>query len=381
MWSLSNSNIRRMTRIVLVCLLLLSFTGCYRQDNDAADVPLWTPAPSDNGVGGNIAEVSYGSVSRTVSGEGRLTYSTWEDITCDLANARLVSINVKRGDTVKKGDIIAEFTIEHNQSDLVSMVSELEILEKQFRTNLSSYQSMVDAAKASVNSLKEQYAASPTDKLKTQLAKAEINLKKAQASLEFFEYDSLRMIERQKKAIEKYEERISNNKILAPFDGIVGSVEYLPVGNIVKPGSAICSLYYRDKVWITTNSDISNGMRYNSPVTIEVSVINKKYTGRVITAPDLFGQTTGRVVIIPDEDIDIDPGDRLKRITVKADRFRLDNVLVLPSRAVQNEEGKRYVYLFEDGIMKKRYVTVGMSSLDTVQILDGLTAGQYVAVD
>jgi len=361
--------------------LLLSFTGCYRQDNDAADVPLWTPAPSDNGVGGNIAEVSYGSVSRTVSGEGRLTYSTWEDITCDLANARLVSINVKRGDTVKKGDIIAEFTIEHNQSDLVSMVSELEILEKQFRTNLSSYQSMVDAAKASVNSLKEQYAASPTDKLKTQLAKAEINLKKAQASLEFFEYDSLRMIERQKKAIEKYEERISNNKILAPFDGIVGSVEYLPVGNIVKPGSAICSLYYRDKVWITTNSDISNGMRYNSPVTIEVSVINKKYTGRVITAPDLFGQTTGRVVIIPDEDIDIDPGDRLKRITVKADRFRLDNVLVLPSGAVQNEEGKRYVYLFEDGIMKKRYVTVGMSSLDTVQILDGLTAGQYVAVD
>jgi RND family efflux transporter MFP subunit len=378
---LSNSNVKRILSILLICLLPLSFSSCLREENDAGEILLWTPDPSEDGVKGNVVEVSHGSVDRSVSGEGTLVYTKSENITCDFFNARLLSVNVRRGDTVKKGDVIAEFSIEYNESDLMSMISELEISEKQFQINLSSFQSMVDAAHAALESLTEQYEVSPSNDLEIQIAKAEINLKKAKAALNFFEYENMRMIESQKKAIKSFEETINNNKILAPFDGVIGSVEYLPVGNIVTPGSHICTLYSPDKVWISTSSDISNGMRYNTPVSIEISVANKVYTGRVITSPDLFDQSTGRVIIIPDEQIDIDPNDRMRRITVKASRFNLDNVLVLPSRAVQNEDGKRFVYLFEDGIMKKRYVTIGMSSLNTVQILDGLTAGQTVVVN
>lgn len=370
-----------MLRIISVLLLLLTFNGCMSGKDDAGEAMLWNPDPSDSGVNGNVTEVSYGSIGRTASSEGMLIYAKTENITCDFVNARLLSVNVKRGDTVKKGDVIAEFSIEYNRSDLDSMNSELEILEKQYQANLSSFQSMVDAARTNLQSLTEQYDASPTDDLKIQVAKAGINLKKAQASLDFFIYENTRMINNYKKGIEKFEDRINNNKILAPFDGIIGSIEYLPVGNIVAPGSQICTIYSPDKVWVAAKSDISNGMRYNSAVTIDVAIVNKSYTGRIISAPDIFGQSTGRVVIIPDGRIDHDPGDRMRRITVKASRYDLDNVLVLPLKAVQNEEGKRFVYLFEDGIMKKRYVTVGLSSMNSVQILDGLTAGQLVVVN
>jgi multidrug efflux pump subunit AcrA (membrane-fusion protein) len=95
----------------------------------------------------------------------------------------------------------------------------------------------------------------------------------------------------------------------------------------------------------------------------------------------VFGQSTGKVVVIPDTSININPGDRMRRLTVSAPRFELSGVMVLPSAAVYNEDGRRFVYLYEDGIMKKRYVTVGMSSVDSVQILDGLAVGQKVVLD
>jgi hypothetical protein len=87
------------------------------------------------------------------------------------------------------------------------------------------------------------------------------------------------------------------------------------------------------------------------------------------------------VVIIPDSPIEIDTNNRLRRITVKASRYSLENVLTLPSKVIYNEDGKRFVYLYEDGFSKKRYVTLGLSALNTVQILDGLSEGQWVVAN
>ena len=51
--------------------------------------------------------------------------------------------------------------------------------------------------------------------------------------------------------------------------------------------------------------------------------------------------------------------------------------LTVPVTALQGE----YVYVLEDGIVKKRYVVTGFSNSSQVWILDGLSAGQTLVLD
>lgn len=363
--------------------MLFSLLSCSSKYHVADEVQLLTLTPSERSSNNNdnLVEVTVGSVSRVVSGEGILVYPNTETLTCDFHNARLVSLNIKKGDMVKKGDVIAEFEIEYNKSELASLESELEIFNKQYKAGLISYESAVMTAQQQLDNLSKQYEANPSPALKAQVAKADIQLKKAETSLEFYKYENGRRLDSLKQSIEDFERRISDNTVYAPFDGVIGNVDYLPAGNIITPGSSICTIYSPDVVWIATNFDISYGMRYNAPAEIEVSVTNDRFTGRIITAPDLFGGTTGRVIVIPDSPINISPNDRMRRITVKSSRYKLDNVLTLPSKVIHNEDGKRYVYVYEDGISKKRYVTLGLSALNTSQVLDGLSAGQWIVAN
>lgn len=369
--------------LILLLLVPVWLFGCSADDRTEGEALLWTPETntSSQNKNANLVEVSTGTVSRVVSGEGILVYPKNETITCDFNNARLVSVNVKKGETVKKGDIIARFTIEYNESDLTSLESELSIFEKQHKAGLLSYKNGVAIAESQLRDIQDEYEKNPSDYLRIQVAKAEIQLKKAKATLDFYEYENSRKIRSLERSIEDFKQRIEDDTVYAPFDGIIGNIDYLPVGNIITPGSSICYMYATDSVWIATNSDISNGMRYNAPAEIEISVPKETYSGRIITAPDVFGNHTGRVVIIPDSPIEIDTNNRLRRITVKASRYSLENVLTLPSKVIYNEDGKRFVYLYEDGFSKKRYVTLGLSALNTVQILDGLSEGQWVVAN
>ena len=367
--------------LILLLLVPVWLFGCSADDRTEGEALLWTPETntSSQNKNANLVEVSTGTVSRVVSGEGILVYPKNETITCDFNNARLVSVNVKKGETVKKGDIIAKFTIEYNESDLTSLESELSIFEKQHKAGLLSYKNGVAIAESQLRdirmSMKKSIGLSEDPGCKSGNTTQE-----SKGYTGFYEYENSRKIRSLERSIEDFKQRIEDDTVYAPFDGIIGNIDYLPVGNIITL-VLLFATCMQLTLWIATNSDISNGMRYNAPAEIEISVPKETYSGRIITAPDVFGNHTGRVVIIPDSPIEIDTNNRLRRITVKASRYSLENVLTLPSKVIYNEDGKRFVYLYEDGFSKKRYVTLGLSALNTVQILDGLSEGQWVVAN
>jgi|GEM_PF-932095 len=379
---LSSNKYKRFVSASLLALFLLTLTSCSSGTEANTGKPmLLKPNTTDSGFKGNLVEVNYGTVSRVISGDAAVVYPISSTIVCNLNNARLVSVNIKRGDRVKEGDVIAEFVIEYDKTELDSMESELSIAEKQYEVMKSSYLSRVAAAEEKLASLRDQYKEYPTETIKTEISRAEINLKKEKSSYDFFVYEQERSLNSLRESILKFKKNLQNNKIFAPFDGVVSSAEYLEIGTVLLPGTKICTIYSDDVMWISTTSDVTNGMRYNSDAEIKVSNEEQVHKGRIITAPDLFGMPNGRVIIIPDEPIDYDNSNRFVRLSVTAQRYKLDNVLVLPQAAVEYEDSKAYVFLYEDGMLKKRYITVGLTSVDYVQILDGLEAGQIVVVD
>lgn len=379
---LSSNSIKRIAAALLLMSLLLPLTSCFSESAGGnAEALLRKPSQTSSGFKGELVEVKYGTISRVVSGGASIVFPKTRRITCSFSNARLIALHFNRGDRVKEGDLLAEFVIEYNESDLIALRSEFEIAEKQYESMKSSYESGVSASEDRLASLREQYAKDSSESLRFEVAKAEIQLKKAKSSYDFFIYEQQRYLKTLRKSIDDFEKTIGDNKIYAPFDGVIANAEYLPLGTIIAPGTEICTIYSDDVMWISTTSDITNGMRYNCEAVIKVTPSDKTYGGRIISAPDIYGMPTGSVIVIPDVPIDIDPNDRVRRLSVSAKRYELENVLVLPSSAVEFEDKKRYVYVYEDGIMKKRYVSTGLASIDFIQIIDGLEAGQMVVID
>lgn len=371
------SNKIRFISLITVILVLVSSVSCGTNDPvSEGPAMLMTPGTSYTQNTQKVVEVKLGTITKNASGEGGLYFPKTRHVTTTFHNARLLSVNVKKGDEVREGDVIAEFEIEYNKSDLKKLTNDYDIANLQYKASLEGVKASVEAAKNRLDTLKLQ-----PDTPASELAKSEILYKKAQSSYEFFIYEQKNYLSNLKDALENFKSVISYNTIYAPIDGVVGSVDYLIVGNIIDPNTSICTLYSIDPLWLTTTVDVSYGMRYNTDVDIKVTGYDEPLPGRIVTAPDIFDATTGRVTIMPlVEDLNISPDDRMRRITIVAERYTLSNVMVLPSSAVQNEEGKRYVYIVEDGVLKKRYVSVGLSSLSDVQILDGLEVGQIVAL-
>jgi hypothetical protein len=59
----------------------------------------------------------------------------------------------------------------------------------------------------------------------------------------------------------------------------------------------------------------------------------------------------------------------------------VDNVLAVPLSAVFTEQGERYVYIQQEGKFERQPVQVGLADYFYVEVQEGLTAGQVVALE
>ena len=56
-------------------------------------------------------------------------------------------------------------------------------------------------------------------------------------------------------------------------------------------------------------------------------------------------------------------------------------VVMVDRSAVHKDDNGSYVYILNDGILQKRYVLCGLSNVDHVWIIDGLTEGQTLVLN
>ena len=372
----------KLTRVLAGAALLVFSAGCGSAESGQQTAMYADVSSSVASSTFELAEVSLGTISRNTSGEGVVIYPDSEYITCaGYEGTTLVQVNVKNGDSVEAGDVIAEFSRVYSQADLDTMYSDLSILKTQANIQRTALEQAVDRAE-------EQLAAAKT--AQSDGSGSADDVKRAELLLEYAEIDyssyvssSNVAISAQQKLISDFEAGIANTKLIAKRSGVISDLVYLTPGSMVSADTIICTIYSPDVFWLRTSTDVSNTMRYNQTVSVNVTKEDTTYTGRIISSPNVLGQPTGQVIIQP-----LDFGgelaatftDAMKRITVLAPRYELENVMVVPLSAVENEEGSRYVYVYEDGVAKKRYVTVGMQDTTNIQILDGLELGQTVVL-
>ncbi len=175
-------------------------------------------------------------------------------------------------------------------------------------------------------------------------------------------------------------------RIAAPFGGTITSVEVMP-GDQVAPGTVAFGL--ADLTRLLVDVDVSevdiNRVQAGQPVTLTVDAApGQTYQGTVVDVA-LVGTSVQGVVNFPvtveliDADRQVLPGmTAAVNIVVE----QMQDVLLVPNRAVRVRDGQRVVYILRAGQLEPAVVILGASSDLYSQVIGGdLQAGDEIVLN
>lgn len=175
-------------------------------------------------------------------------------------------------------------------------------------------------------------------------------------------------------------------RLTAPFPGMITAVEVKP-GDQVGPGTVAFGLADFSQLFVDVEvSEVDiNRVRPGQPVTLTLDAVpGRTYSGTVVEV-GLMGMVVQGMVNFPvtveilDADQQVRPGmTTAVNIVVE----QIEDVLLVPNRAVRLQEGKRVVYVLRDGMPVAVPVVLGASSDTDSQVLEGeLRAGDLIVLN
>lgn len=296
-----------------------------------------------------------------------------------------------------------QLDIDQARSNLVLVENQLERAEKQFEpyanrpendlmratlhSNLVQAQKEYEAAARKLNNLLG--TANPLD-----LAIAEANLAVAKAQLQEAEDHYQELLDGPSEDdVAAAEARIAAaqaildlQRIVAPFDGTITHISLKP-GDKVAPGANAFRLDDISKLYVDISvSEVDiNRIQLDQEVLLTFdAIVGKEYTGMVSEVSPVGAITQGIVdftvtVTLVDGDSLVKPGMTAAANIVAS---RLENVLLVPNRAVRLRDGQRVVYVLRQGQPEPVRITLGASSETMSEVTGGeLKAGDEIILN
>ncbi|MBN2086561.1 MAG: efflux RND transporter periplasmic adaptor subunit [Anaerolineales bacterium] len=175
-------------------------------------------------------------------------------------------------------------------------------------------------------------------------------------------------------------------RITAPFAGTILNINLRP-GDIVNPGAA--ALVIADLTELHVDVPIAE-VDYNRLVVgqraelVLDAIFDTVYQGTVQEI-NLSATTSGGSVAYPVKVVILDPDHRVlpgMTVAVEIEIEHLDNVLLVPNRAVRTVDGSRVVYLYVNGGMQPVKIELGASNDTMSQVLTGdLKEGDVIVLN
>ena len=232
-----------------------------------------------------------------------------------------------------------------------------------------------------------------------ELAQNEANLAKARAKLQSLQQrkqalaDSASVtgqsaeltISQQRDVIRSLEDKLKSATVVSPVDGTLYSLpvrsgDYVQTGQVLAEMADLRHVRVRafvdepDLGWLETgqNVEVAWDARPGEVWTGSTTQIPKQVVPRESRSVGevLCSVNNSSSELLPNVNVEV-------RITVRERR----DALVVPRAAVSyDKKGQRYVYIFSDGKVHRRNITVGIASASNYEVLSGLTLGEKVAL-
>ena len=171
--------------------------------------------------------------------------------------------------------------------------------------------------------------------------------------------------------------------VSAEYNGIVTN-SYVSKGSVVSKGTPLFTIESSDDLKVNVGiskydiGKIELGQRAN------VSIGGHNYSASVSEINRLAQVTDSskaKVLV----SVHIDDPDEFVYLGIEADvtiyAHEKENTLLIPQESYYADDSGDYCYIIKDGVIEKRYITIGVSSDEYVEIIDGLRAGDVVITD
>nr|WP_278003384.1 efflux RND transporter periplasmic adaptor subunit [Nodosilinea sp. TSF1-S3] len=186
--------------------------------------------------------------------------------------------------------------------------------------------------------------------------------------------------------------RIADNAIVAPFDAVVLNIDVQPGDGVQSEGTLLTIGDPTQEVVLFDLMTLdANKVSVNMPVRVSVIGPNAaNYTGRVVSiAPQAIaaggdGGGGSQAMVKAIAQLDRPSGVLIPggSVSVEVILVQRENVLALPTTAIQQEGGETFVWVIDaHSRLQKRPVTTGLDTLEAVEIVSGLNDTDTVIVN
>lgn len=384
--------------IIIVAIILTAiavFAGKMLSDSSAEKLPV------------SVYTLEPGTIEQRISVNGIVGGSDSAEISSVL-NLEFVSINVKEGDAVKKGDILGVLDNKTLKSDYDMALKDVEIAKKQLEEQRNSANLAIEERQIDYNEAKrqneiakelfDQGAISNDEMVQStiMLEKTEFALSAAQDALKKVSDSSAAALGLQIKqeVLATKKDNLDKANIKSPISGTVTRVN-AKLGRIATAQDQMKALFVVENlsdliIDVTISEyDISNivvgqSVRITSDVlgmgnTLEGKVSRIAPTGEAVVGAATKEMRVPVEIKVLGEDTKIIAGVNAKVDILIA---RRENVLNLPLEAILQEGEEKFVLLANDDVIKKVPVTTGLESITNVEITsDTLKSGDKVVLN
>ncbi len=171
--------------------------------------------------------------------------------------------------------------------------------------------------------------------------------------------------------------------IKADMNGVIASVE-LGQTNLASQGMPLVTIASTDQVRVKIEISPDDYSKFKTGTEAEITIGEHKYKGVLssidkIAMPNSKGNSVigGEIHITnPDSEICIGASAKISMVLAQS-----KDVLVVPTEVINLSSEGDFVYIIEDGIVKKCPVEVGTTSTSQAEILSGLKEGDQVVSD
>ncbi|MBI2910212.1 MAG: efflux RND transporter periplasmic adaptor subunit [Chloroflexi bacterium] len=425
--------------LLLLTLMPLFAAGCEFLPQPEPTVA-FVPPPTATPAAGSLFTVRPGVIVDAVKVRGRVA-ATREAFLFFGREGWLKTLNIKPGDQVTEGSLIAEL----NDPELNRQVADAEyfvnkgtldvfqarenrlersrLVVERARANLQRIDAGLEAARISAayrKTLKDRAYDSyvqvawkenkETLDALNQLEEREMAYSEAAARLKTLEIDrqvtavDVEILEKdlenariqaateegnlayRQRVLDLTRERLAETRIEAPFSGAILSVE-AKLGDKINPFEPIGIMADPSHLQVEANvtevdaAKVAEGM----PVEITLDAFpQSKFKGKVVQVASKAsmwqGKSVYKVMVDFDDSANVRAAVRMGADVSIASRTKT-NTLVLPARAVYSDGIDRYVDLVsQQGRAEKTRVEIGISDGNQTEVLNGLKAGQVVKI-
>jgi len=291
-----------------------------------------------------VAEVKTEKVSDQFEAVGTIEANEAITVVSEI-DAMVIKLPFEEGSYVKRGALIAQL----EDSQLSAELARSQALYEQNKTTYKRIKNIVDQKAGAPQDLDDAAAA-------LQVAEANLSLAKA---------------------------RLSKTRIIAPFDGIIGSRK-VSVGSFLRTGQPITELANINDIRISFSAPerFLSTLRKGAEVNISTTAYDElKVKGRILVIEPVLDPETRNVRVVArvsNSGRKLLPGMSANVSAVLSERAE---ALTIPSEAVFAEGNQSFVYIVNnDSTVARSPVKLGLQMQDVVEVIDGLKQGEKVVM-